>query len=166
MKMINRSLMLLLVLLVAASNSFADTSNEVGIIRIDQQGAMPAPQNKTQILQRQRILLPQVWAHKLSIRAIKVGLNSGNSLHSRTLHISKIQSRGAQLVLVGHRLVSQGVNSKGVIPVWLEEVRLTLPGDFLANSWDVLSLQRELERLGIKVKPKPVEVKSVRPISG
>lgn len=166
MKIINQSLLLLLlVLLAVASNSLADTSNGVHIIRIDQLGAVHTPQNQIQILHKQRILLPQELAHKLSLGVVKVGL-SGQPLHSRTLHISKIQVRGARLVLVGHRLVSQGVNSKGVIPVWLEEVRLTIPGEIVANSWDVLSLQRELERLGIKVKPKPTEVKSVRSISG
>ena len=35
-------------------------------------------------------------------------------------------------------------------------IRITVPVDFYLSSWDVKALERELERLGIKVKPKPV----------
>ncbi len=40
------------------------------------------------------------------------------------------------------------------MPLWLSIQR-----ERLANGWDVRALQRELERLGIKVKPKPVAPK-------
>lgn len=35
-------------------------------------------------------------------------------------------------------------------------VRVTVPVRYYLSSWDVKALERELERLGIKVKPKPV----------
>ena len=35
-------------------------------------------------------------------------------------------------------------------------VRITVPVEFYLSSWDVKALERELERLGIKVRPKPV----------
>jgi len=45
---------------------------------------------------------------------------------------------------------------------WVEPVRgqgrirITVPIEFYLSSWDVKALERELERLGIKVRPKPV----------
>ena len=35
-------------------------------------------------------------------------------------------------------------------------VRITVPVEFYLSSWDVKALERELQRLGIKVKPRPV----------
>ncbi len=35
-------------------------------------------------------------------------------------------------------------------------VRVTVPVEYYLSSWDVKALERELERLGIKVKPRPV----------
>lgn len=35
------------------------------------------------------------------------------------------------------------------------KIRVTVPMTFYLTSWDVRALERELERLGVKVKPKP-----------
>jgi len=35
-------------------------------------------------------------------------------------------------------------------------IRITVPMQFYLTSWDVKALERELERLGVKGKPKPV----------
>jgi len=35
-------------------------------------------------------------------------------------------------------------------------IRITVPMQFYLSSWDVKALERELERLGVKGKPKPV----------
>lgn len=47
-----------------------------------------------------------------------------------------------------------------------ERVRITLPDRILLSSWDVRALERELERLGIKVKPKPAPPKPTVVLSG
>ncbi len=38
-------------------------------------------------------------------------------------------------------------------------IRITVPVRYYLTSWDVQALERELERLGIKVKPKPKPVR-------
>lgn len=54
---------------------------------------------------------------------------------------------------------ANGINGiDGTIPfqkIYLQEIRITLPHSASNGGWDVRSLERELERLGVKVKPKP-----------
>jgi len=45
-------------------------------------------------------------------------------------------------------------------------LRITVPIRYYLASWDVKALERELERLGIKVKPRPVPPKSTAIFSG
>jgi hypothetical protein len=45
-------------------------------------------------------------------------------------------------------------------------VRVTVPRKMLASTWDVNSLQKELERLGIKVKPRPTAPKPSGQLAG
>lgn len=44
-------------------------------------------------------------------------------------------------------------------------IRITVPVRYYLSSWDVQALERELERLGIKVKPRPMPPKP-GPVSG
>jgi hypothetical protein len=50
--------------------------------------------------------------------------------------------------------------------VLLQEVRITLPYSAASGGWDVRSLERELERLGVKVKPKPTAPRPTPQLSG
>lgn len=50
--------------------------------------------------------------------------------------------------------------------VLLQEVRITLPYSAATGGWDVRSLERELERLGVKVKPKPTAPRPTPQLSG
>lgn len=45
-------------------------------------------------------------------------------------------------------------------------VRIRVPVRYYLSSWDVKALERELERLGVKVKPKPAPPKPALTISG
>ena len=72
-----------------------------------------------------------------------------------------IERSADQLIVTGWRAIQ--LNSDYTRPsageqqrrFFLQEVRITLPYSAAASGWDVRSLERELERLGIKVKPKP-----------
>ncbi len=44
-------------------------------------------------------------------------------------------------------------------------IRITVPVRYYLSSWDVQALERELERLGVKVKPRPMPPKP-GPVSG
>ncbi len=71
--------------------------------------------------------------------------------------------------LVRHRyqraMTVRGIDHRGVMRVWVNSVTITVPG-YVAGGWDVRALQRELERLGVKVKPKPVTPKPGPQVSG
>jgi len=45
-------------------------------------------------------------------------------------------------------------------------IRITVPVRYYLSSWDVKALELELERLGVKVKPRPVPPKPAGLISG
>ncbi len=42
-------------------------------------------------------------------------------------------------------------------------IRVTVPIQFYLTSWDVKALEKELERLGVKVKPKPLSKPGPKP---
>ena len=93
-----------------------------------------------------------------------------------SVYVSRIRLHADRLALVRHRMVhsavfggnlsdSPGPHNSGV-RVWLEEITLTIPRHYFTSAWDVLSLEKELERLGIKIKPKPTTPKPTNGISG
>jgi hypothetical protein len=96
--------------------------------------------------------------------------------HRHSVHVSRVRLHADRLELVGHRMVRSAVprashsDTPGVhnsaVRVWLEEVTLTIPRHYLTSAWDVVSLEKELERLGIKIKPKPTAPKPTSAISG
>ena len=101
-------------------------------------------------------------ALQLDMQAIKVALPQ-----QKPVQISQIRLHADKLELVGHRLHSVVTRqSTRPVKVWFEEVTLTIPRQYLSSSWDVLSLQKELERLGIKIKPKPSAPKPTTQLSG
>lgn len=84
----------------------------------------------------------------------------------------KVERHADQWVVTGWRAVELKANShwlprtdqhrqdpwsrKGQLQrIFLQEVRITLPYSAANGGWDVRSLERELERLGVKVKPGP-----------
>ena len=81
---------------------------------------------------------------------------------------SSVQARSIRATAVRVNYAKQTPDNSNVIVVrrhatyWVEPVhghgriRITVPVEFYMSSWDVKALERELERLGIKVKPKPV----------
>ena len=98
----------------------------------------------------------------LDMRAVKVGFGQHQSVQ-----VSQIRLHADKLELVGHRLRSTvSRHSAQPLKVWFEEVTLTIPRQYLSGSWDVNSLQRELERLGVKIKPKPTAPKPTTQFSG
>lgn len=99
-------------------------------------------------------------AMEREMQAVKVAVQRRHSLT-----ISRISWSPQRVVVIGHRLIQQRDHGQGSA-MWLEEVRVTVPRTQLANSWDVGSLQKELERLGIKVKPRPQAPKPTQQISG
>ena len=54
----------------------------------------------------------------------------------------------------------------GPSPYGHQRIRVTLPQQYFLSSWDVRALERELERLGIKIKPKPAPPKPTVTLSG
>ena len=118
----------------------------------------------------QRITLMQsVAAHGLNARDFKtrVFVNSdfvnSDFVNSNDMFFSKlsIERFADQLIVTGwhavqlkpdYRRRSAHGQSQGF---FLQEIRITLPIIATAGGWDVKSLERELQRLGIKVKPKP-----------
>lgn len=54
-------------------------------------------------------------------------------------------------------------NAAQLQKIFLQEIRITLPHSAAGGGWDVRSLERELERLGVKVKPKPTIQKPALP---
>lgn len=107
------------------------------------------------------VQVPARLLNKLAVRAVRVGNHTGQALQ-----LKGIQLHGDQIVVIGQRLLSQWQLKSNQPSLWLQEVRVTFPRHYLANSWDVQSLQRELERLGIKIKPKPVGPKPTQQLSG
>lgn len=112
-------------------------------------------------IETRAVEIPLALVNKLAAQAIKVGHH-----HNQSLKLKRIQLHGDQVVVIGQRLVSQLAYNQMQPSFWLQEVRVTFPRHYLANSWDVLSLQRELERLGIKIKPKPASPKPTQQLSG
>ncbi len=72
----------------------------------------------------------------------------------------QVVSRGGSVVLIGRRLVN--VNRGPSRQTIFEEVSVRIPHYRFSMGWDVKALERELERLGIKVKP-PLGVPQPRP---
>lgn len=102
------------------------------------------------------------------VRALTVGFQ-----HRHAVQVSRIRLHPNKLELVGHRMVQSSVSAKNdsaaqtpTVRVWFEEVTLTIPRQYLSGSWDVLSLEKELERLGINIKPKPTAPKPTAPLAG
>ena len=118
----------------------------------------------------QRITLMQsVAAHGLNARDFKtrVFVNSdfvnSDFVNSNDMFFSKlsIERFADQLIVTGWHAVQLKPDYRGRPAhgqsqgFFLQEIRITLPIIATAGGWDVKSLERELQRLGIKVKPKP-----------
>jgi hypothetical protein len=107
----------------------------------------------------QHLQLLRHLALQQEVQAVKA------AVQQHSMKISRISWSPEQVVVVGHRLVQQ--REQGRRPsMWLEQVRVTVPRKMLASTWDVNSLQKELERLGIKVKPRPTAPKPSGQLAG
>jgi len=71
----------------------------------------------------------------------------------------KTQSKVIPNMVVVERLASYWIHS----PRNNSRVRITVPVRFYMTSWDVNALERELQRLGVKLKPKPTPPKPSPP---
>lgn len=167
MKIVRQGWFILIALITSGGTSIAATFTEDAV-----DGSHPETfsvrlmSSEPQLVTRHRIPVPEAFVAMLALRKAGAGRSAMLSLHAGSIQVNRILLQRDHLVLLGHRLVSQGIDRRGHVPVWLEEVRVTVPRQYIANSWDVLSLQRELERLGIKVKPKPPTSKPVQQLSG
>lgn len=101
--------------------------------------------------------LLQIALHR-EVQALKV------AVQRHTLTVSHVSWSADNVVMIGHRLRRHIDSARSTL--WLEEVRVSVPLQHLTNAWDVRSLQKELERLGIKIKPKPTSPKPTQSISG
>ena len=116
----------------------------------------------SQSVQRRLVQVPAALIDRLAVEAIQVGDYRGQPIKLKQIQVSK-----KQVKIIGHRLITDQGPGRLQPAFWLEEIRVTFPRHYIAGSWDVQALQRELERLGIKVKPKPAEPKpSVQQLSG
>ena len=116
----------------------------------------------TQSLHRRLVRIPAALMDRLAVEAMPVGHHRGQSIQLKRIQVSEDQVK-----IVGHRLISDWIPGHLQPAFWLEEVRVTFPRHYIAGSWDVQALQRELERLGIKIKPKPAAPKpTVQQLSG
>ena len=84
--------------------------------------------------------------------------------HDHTLRVAFTQSVPDDYpnVVVVDRLTTYWINS----PLGAGKIRVTMPVRYYLASWDVEALERELERLGVKVKPKPAPPKPTTVITG
>ncbi len=124
-------------------NSVEQPSLRVAIER------MQVPANAQSLIQ----LAMERLAFQQEVQAVKVAVQRQHSLQ-----VSQISWTADSLVVTGHRLVRRQ-NEGAPASMWLEQVRVTVPRQHTATAWDVNALQKELERLGIKIKPKPAAPK-------
>ena len=116
----------------------------------------------TQSLHRRLVRIPAALMDRLAVEAMPVGHHRGQSIQLKRIQVSEDEVK-----IVGHRLISDWIPGHLQPAFWFEEVRVTFPRHYIAGSWDVQALQRELERLGIKIKPKPAAPKpTVQQLSG
>jgi hypothetical protein len=73
----------------------------------------------------------------------------------------QVVHRAGGAVLIGRRVIS--VQRGEVSQTLFEEVSVRVPHYRFSMGWDVKALERELERLGIKVKP-PASAPAPRPV--
>ncbi|OED42322.1 hypothetical protein AB833_06620 [Chromatiales bacterium (ex Bugula neritina AB1)] len=66
-----------------------------------------------------------------------------------------IQHSHRQILVIPRYVVPRYTRDEQESMVWINTISIAWPYRHLAGGWDVRALQRELERLGIKVKPKP-----------
>lgn len=117
---------------------------------------------QTQGVQRRLVQVPVALIDRFAVKSIQVGHYRGQPIQLKRIQVSE-----EQVKIIGHRLISDWIPGQLQPAFWLEEIRVTFPRHYIAGSWDVQALQRELERLGIKIKPKPAEPKpSVQQLSG
>lgn len=100
--------------------------------------------------------------HKLYLSggtAVTVRYSSGLSARSAPDGRSaKINNDGDQVIVV-NKLATYWVK-----PAYGSgRIRVTVPIKFYLTSWDVKALEKELERLGVKVKPKPLSKPGPKP---
>ena len=109
---------------------------------------------------QQRVMFKQsVTAHGLTARdfAPRHFVKSNRAFFSNL----SVERFADQLLVTGWHAVQlkpdyQGQSTRGQSQgFFLQVIRITLPYSATAGGWDVKSLERELQRLGIKVKPKP-----------
>lgn len=163
MNTLKHSWILLLALFAAVNTGLADTviwpANLSGKDATPQLLTLRVPADHH--IETRSVKIPSMMVDRLAARAVKVGNHHGQALQLKEIHL-----RGDRVVVVGQRVVSPWAHKQRQPSFWLQEIRVTFPRHYLANSWDVQSLQRELERLGIKIKPKPAEPKPTQQLSG
>jgi len=109
-----------------------------------------------------RIESVQVTVEK-NLFVLPVGVSTGSPSHAElpdSVHLA-----GMQLMLVNGEL-KVVMTARHVMPIGagtdalVREVRISVPGELLLSGWDVKALQRELERLGVRTKPRPAATPS------
>ena len=72
------------------------------------------------------------------------------------------QQRAQDIIVVINKLKTYWVKA----PHSEGRIRITVPVRYYLSSWDVKALETELERLGVKVKPRPIPPKPSGLLSG
>jgi len=117
----------------------------------------------------------------LSVVFMLLGLFSANvSASDKVVHAKEMFRTGDNFIRVSYGRIAAGAEERTDLVVvvnklktyWLKapysdsRIRITVPVRYYLSSWDVKALELELERLGVKVKPRPVPPKPAGLISG
>ena len=90
---------------------------------------------------------------------VDVGYPKGMFIHTVPIAQDGIRNSRGDKVVVVNKLTTYWVK-----PAFgTGRIRITVPIQYYLTSWDVKALERELERLGVKIKPKPVTKPGPKP---
>lgn len=87
--------------------------------------------------------------------------------HDRHMHISAVTVPALAVTTAHGLLRANVVVVEQTTTYWIDSpagkgrLTITLPKGFYLTSWDVKALEKELERLGVKHKPKPLPPKPI-----
>jgi len=143
-------------------------SGDSGIRRVSLMSAVPL--SRVSLASMQRIFSSSVF-HARSVHAgvLNHTMLRDTAFAGRTSDFKELGHRElisevvvehymGKLIVTGWRDVQLKVQSPGRRQsIFLQEVRITMPATAANGGWDVRALERELERLGVKRKPKPTQ---------
>ena len=103
-----------------------------------------------------KVSLPDTTGHKSIVGNLQI-IQSGNEFVLSGWHAVRLAPRASYGLGVDSH--NRHESKAQLQKIFLQEIRITLPHSAAGGGWDVRSLERELERLGVKIKPKPIPSK-------